>query len=59
MDVLKKLFNSKSFPKSKDVLTVPHETLRSVGLSHQKANYIRDLSDKWEQVMKRSYPEPD
>ena len=44
----KNLFNSKSFPKSKDVLTIPHETLRSVGLSHQKANYIRDLSDKWE-----------
>ena len=44
----KNLFNSKSFPKSKDVLTIPHKTLRSVGLSHQKANYIRDLSDKWE-----------
>ena len=44
----KNLFNPKSFPKSKDVLTIPHETLRSVGLSHQKANYIRDLSDKWE-----------
>ncbi|MBT3479665.1 MAG: DNA-3-methyladenine glycosylase 2 family protein [Candidatus Marinimicrobia bacterium] len=44
----KALFNSKSFPNPNEVMAIPHETLRSVGLSNQKATYILDLSDKWE-----------
>ncbi len=40
------LFNTKSYPLPKDVLAIPHETLRSVGLSNQKASYILDLSEK-------------
>ncbi len=47
-DRFKDLFNFKTYPKPMDVLQIPYETLRSVGLSNQKANYIRDLSDKWE-----------
>jgi len=42
------LFDAKSYPRPKEVLAVPHETLRSVGLSNQKATYILDLSDKWD-----------
>ncbi len=44
----KSLFNTNQYPKPKDVIHIPHETLRSVGLSNQKANYIRDLSEKWD-----------
>ncbi|MBC8344794.1 MAG: DNA-3-methyladenine glycosylase 2 family protein [Candidatus Marinimicrobia bacterium] len=44
----KDLFNSRSYPEPKDVLQIPHETLRSAGLSNQKATYIRDLSEKWD-----------
>ncbi len=44
----KGLVNSKSYPKPKDVLVISHETLRSVGLSNQKATYIQDLSGKWD-----------
>ena len=43
----KDLFNSKLYPKPKDVIAIPHESLRSAGLSNQKATYIRDLSEKW------------
>jgi len=43
----KGMFSLDAFPKPKDVLEIPHESLRSVGLSNQKANYIRDLSEKW------------
>ncbi len=46
-DRFKDLFNFKTYPKPMDVLQIPYETLRSVGLSNQKANYIRDLSEKW------------
>ncbi|MDP6991579.1 MAG: DNA-3-methyladenine glycosylase [Candidatus Marinimicrobia bacterium] len=44
----KDLFNTSAFPTPKDVLEIPHESLQSVGLSKQKANYIRDLSEKWD-----------
>jgi len=43
----KGMFSLDAFPKPKDVLEIPHESLRSMGLSNQKANYIRDLSEKW------------
>jgi DNA-3-methyladenine glycosylase II len=35
------------YPKPKDVLQVPLEKLRSVGLSGQKASYILDLATKF------------
>ena len=44
----KGMFSLDAFPQPKDVLEIPHESLRSVGLSNQKANYIRDLSEKWD-----------
>ena len=44
----KNLFNPKKYPKPKDVLSIPFEILRGVGLSKQKATYIRDLSEKWD-----------
>ena len=44
----KDLFNCKKYPKPKDVLSIPFEILRGVGLSKQKATYIRDLSEKWD-----------
>jgi len=42
------LFVFDIYPKPKDVLEVSIETLRSSGLSYQKVNYIRDLSEKWQ-----------
>ncbi len=39
------LFDSASYPTPKMVLNVPFETLRSVGLSNQKSNYIINLSE--------------
>ena len=42
------LFVFDIYPKPKDVLAVSIETLRSSGLSYQKVNYIRDLSEKWQ-----------
>jgi 3-methyladenine DNA glycosylase/8-oxoguanine DNA glycosylase len=42
------LFVFDIYPKPKDVLAVSIETLRSLGLSYQKVNYIRDLSEKWQ-----------
>ena len=44
----KDLFNHKKYPKPKDVLSIPFEILRGVGLSKQKATYIIDLSEKWD-----------
>ena len=44
----KTLFNTESFPQPKDILAIPHKALCSVGLSNQKAHYIRDLSEKWD-----------
>ena len=44
----KDLFNHKKYPKPKDVLSIPFEILRGVGLSIQKVTYIRDLSEKWD-----------
>ncbi len=41
------LFKGNGYPTPKDVLAVPFEKLRSVGLSNQKSTYIRDLSEKW------------
>ncbi|MFQ5636325.1 MAG: DNA-3-methyladenine glycosylase family protein [Gammaproteobacteria bacterium] len=41
------LFPNGRFPKPGDVLAVPHETLRSVGLSNQKARYLHDLALKF------------
>jgi len=43
------LFVFDIYPKPKDVLEVSIETLRSSGLSYQKVNYIRDLSEKWQE----------
>ena len=42
------LFVFDIYPKPKDILEVSIETLRSSGLSYQKVNYIRDLSEKWQ-----------
>jgi DNA-3-methyladenine glycosylase II len=42
------LFVFDIYPKPKDVLEVSIETLRSSGLPYQKVNYIRDLSEKWQ-----------
>jgi len=39
------LFNDK-FPTPKQILEIDIETLRSVGLSRQKASYIQDLAQK-------------
>ena len=41
------LFKGKKFPSPEEVKKVPFETLRSVGLSNQKASYILDLADKF------------
>ncbi len=48
--ILKKfvaLFPGKSFPKPEDILALPIDTLRSAGLSGQKAAYITDLAQKY------------
>lgn len=37
---------SKQFPSPEEILTKDIETYRSVGLSRQKASYIRDLAEK-------------
>tara|TARA_Y100000758_G_scaffold130065_1_gene91892 strand:+ start:35 stop:649 length:615 start_codon:yes stop_codon:yes gene_type:complete len=42
------LFVFDIYPKPKDILAISIETLRSSGLSYQKVNYIRDLSEKWQ-----------
>lgn len=41
------LYKPKKFPVPEDVLKTPHEKLRAVGLSNQKANYMRDLAQKF------------
>lgn len=41
-----KLFPNDAFPSPEAILAVDVETLRSVGLSRQKANYIQDLAMK-------------
>lgn len=38
------LFKNKS-PKAADILAVPHETLRSIGLSNSKATYVKNVCD--------------
>ena len=43
------LFVFDIYPEPKNVLAVSIETLRSSGLSYQKVNYIRDLSEKWQE----------
>jgi len=43
------LFVFDIYPEPKDILAVSIETLRSSGLSYQKVNYIRDLSEKWQE----------
>ena len=47
---LKTLFNGDHFPNPKNVLAVKDEKLMSVGLSGQKIKYIKDLSNKWDQI---------
>jgi len=44
------LFNSDQFPTPEDILAVDIQKLREVGLSGQKASYVRDLSEKWESI---------
>jgi len=46
----KTLFNGDHFPNPKNVLAVKDEKLMSVGLSRQKIKYIKDLSNKWDQI---------
>lgn len=41
------LFPGKKFPTPEQVLAVPFETLRTAGLSGQKASYIHDLAQKF------------
>jgi len=43
------LFVFDIYPEPKDILAVSIETLRSSGLSYQKVNYIRDLSEEWQE----------
>jgi len=45
LDRFKKLFSA-DFPTPEEILTQDIETYRSVGLSRQKASYIRDLAEK-------------
>lgn len=45
LDRFKHLFTS-DFPSPEEILTHDIETFRSVGLSRQKASYIRDLAEK-------------
>ena len=40
------LFDGNSFPSPEDVIRLDVDRLRSAGLSHPKANYIRDLAQK-------------
>ncbi|MEE8335856.1 MAG: DNA-3-methyladenine glycosylase [Candidatus Neomarinimicrobiota bacterium] len=42
----KALFKGEQFPLPEAILNIPFETLRAVGLSNQKTNYVRDLSEK-------------
>ncbi len=42
----KALFKGEKFPLPKAILNIPFETVRAVGLSNQKTNYVRDLSEK-------------
>lgn len=41
------LFPGKSFPTPEDVRKISFEKLRSVGLSGQKASYLKDLAEKF------------
>jgi DNA-3-methyladenine glycosylase II len=41
------LFPNKPFPLPEDVLKIKVETLRSAGLSNQKASYLKDLAAKF------------
>jgi len=38
------LYEEKDYPSPNDILNTNHETLRSVGLSNAKANYIKNIS---------------
>lgn len=40
----KKLFPLSTFPTPEQVLAIDHETLRSIGVSHSKANYIHNVA---------------
>jgi 3-methyladenine DNA glycosylase/8-oxoguanine DNA glycosylase len=40
---LRGLFSPDTFPTPREILEVPDETLRAVGLSRQKVGYVRDL----------------
>lgn len=42
----KKLFRGSKFPAPKDIIKIDLQKLRSVGLSGQKASYIKDLASK-------------
>lgn len=47
------LFEVKRFPSPKEVLSIDLTNLRSAGLSGQKIRYLRDLSEKWEQIQSK------
>ena len=38
------LYKGKDYPSPNDILNTNHKTLRSVGLSNAKANYIKNIS---------------
>ncbi|MBL7014204.1 MAG: DNA-3-methyladenine glycosylase 2 family protein [Candidatus Marinimicrobia bacterium] len=42
------LYDGKEYPTPTDVLKTDHETLRSVGLSNAKANYVKNIAKAFE-----------
>lgn len=67
LDRFRKIYGSR-FPSNKSILNTDIETLRSAGLSYQKANYIRNIAEHFEinklktvilhlWMMKRSSPD--
>ncbi|MFN8278992.1 MAG: DNA-3-methyladenine glycosylase 2 family protein [Saprospiraceae bacterium] len=47
LDRFRKIYGSR-FPSNKSILNTDIETLRSAGLSYQKANYIRNIAEHFE-----------
>ena len=41
------IYPNRSFPGPRDILTTPDRKLREVGISKQKARYLKDLSQKF------------
>lgn len=49
----KRLFGQKRFPRPEDVINMPDSQLRGIGLSGQKASYLKDLALK---IQSKSVP---